>query len=282
MSRIGVSRLKTLRAASGDLTAGETTASINDTSGFEQAVVFLDVTTLTLADADDEVDFYFQTTYDNGANWTDVENIHFTTADDGSTAERIIKMDGAKDGPGSNQSITGTDPAAGTEVSETVPANTIWSIRNIAATLVTDSNAANRRVRATLDDGSTVYYRVSSGVDQTLTLTVLYSWAPTGASAVGVVAVTDATVNIPLPTPTILSAGHRFITITDAILAGDNWGAPQLSVEAWHDPIVSTDGTMGDNLKSYDRPMGQKLRIKTTVTGATAPTYSYSATVILR
>ena len=269
-----------LQSASGALTAATTTTAVNTVFG--TAVIFLDVTTITTADADDEVDFYFQTTYDGGTTWTDVENIHFATADNGNTATRVIVIDGAKDGPGANLSIAGSDPAAGAEISETVPANTIWSIRSVSAALVTDGTAANRRVRATLDDGSAVYHRVSAGVDHTASLTVQYSWAPVGAAAIGVVAVTDATVNVPLPSPSVLAPGDRFITVTGAIVAGDNWGAPQLSVEAWHDAAVSTDGAIADNVKSYNRPLGSQIRIKTAVTGATAPTYAFSARGIFR
>lgn len=53
----------TLRAASGSLTAGETTSGVS-TAGFTRAVVVVDITTATLPDADDEVDVYLQTTYD--------------------------------------------------------------------------------------------------------------------------------------------------------------------------------------------------------------------------
>ncbi len=269
-----------LQTASGALTATTTTAAPN--AVFSTAIIFLDVTTITTPDADDTVDFYIQTTYDDGTTWTDVENVHFATADDGNTATRIIVIDGAKDGPGTLQSLAGSNPAAGVEISEAVPVDTFWSVRSISAALVTDSNAASRRVRATLDDGTTVYHRVSAGVDQTLTLTVQYSWSPVGAPAVGVVAATDATVNVPLPMPTILGPGYKFVTVTGAILAGDNWGAPQLVVEAWHDARVSTDAAIGDNLRSYNRPLGSQIRIFTAVAGATAPTYAFSARGVFR
>ena len=121
----------TLRAASGALTAGETTTAITTVGGFETATVVLDVTTLTLADADDEVDFYIQTTYDAGTTWTDIENVHFTTADDGTTQTRLVKINDLEDGPGTILTLTGTDPAANAEISETVPANTIWKIKSI-------------------------------------------------------------------------------------------------------------------------------------------------------
>jgi hypothetical protein len=269
-----------LRAASGALTDADTSTAVE--TKLSTAAITLDVTTLTLADADDEVDFYIQTTYDGGTNWVDCENIHFSNADNGSTAKRVIIIDEALDGPGSIKSITGTDPAAGVEISETVPANAIWSVESISASLVTDAAAADRLSRVTIDDGTTIFYQVSSRVNHTASLTVRYAWAPFGAAAVGVVAATDATMNIPLPKHTILAAGYRFITVTGALEAGDNWGAPQLTVEEWHDPLVLTDGTIRDNVRSYSRPLGSQVRIKTAVTGATDPTYAYSATVLFR
>lgn len=286
------SHLQTLRAASGALTAADdpdAVDSIGPNVGREvytRATITLDVTTLTLADADDEVDFYIQTLYGTDYNgdpqWVDTENIHFNNSDNGATATRVITIDGTFDGPGTTKSIIGTNPAAGSELSETVPANTIWSVQSISALMVTDANAADRRVRTTLDDGSTVFYQVSSSTNHTASLTVRYVWSPLGAPAVGVVAATDATINIPLPKPTILSAANRFITVTGALEAGDNWGAPQLSVEEWHDPLVLTDGTIRDNVRSYGRPLGSQVRIKTAVTGASAGTYAYSATVFFK
>jgi len=100
----------TIRSASGDLTAGETTSVLSTRGRF--ATITLDVTTLTLADADDEVDFYIQTTYDGGTNWVDCQNIHFDNSDNGATALKSLVVDGAMDGPGSIKSIAGTNPAA--------------------------------------------------------------------------------------------------------------------------------------------------------------------------
>ena len=141
-------RNETLRAASGALTAGET-SPVLDVGGALDAVLILDLITLTLPDGDDEVDFYIQTSYDNGATWTDLENVHFAIADDGTSPTRILRI---------------------------------------------------------------------------------------------------------APWPTVSSADK----------AADN-----------------TDGTINDNTKNA-YPVGGIIRIKTTVTGATAPTYAYSAVVFLR
>ena len=77
----------TLRSASGALTAGEESPTL-DTTQFKSAIIFLNVTTLTTPDADDEVDFYIRTRYD-GVNWVDVENIHFALADNGTTPKMV-------------------------------------------------------------------------------------------------------------------------------------------------------------------------------------------------
>ena len=47
-------------------------------------------------------------------------------------------------GEGYIRTVTGTDPAAGAEVSETVPTNAFWRLRMFSAVLVADANAANR------------------------------------------------------------------------------------------------------------------------------------------
>lgn len=77
-----------LRSASGDLTAAETGNEVDVRS--QVATVFLDVTKLTTADGDDEVDFYVQTTYDGGTTWSDLENVHFDQADNGATPTKIL------------------------------------------------------------------------------------------------------------------------------------------------------------------------------------------------
>lgn len=46
------------------------------------------------------------------------------------------------------------------------------------------------------------------------------------------------------------------------------------------DVITPTDGTLPDNT-AQDLPLGEAVRIKTKVTGATAPTYAYEARLTL-
>ena len=82
-----------VRAASGALTAGESTTPLIGLGPFDLAVVQLNVTTITTPDADDEVDFYLQVRYD-GTNYADVENIHFNQANNGQTSQKLLVVAG--------------------------------------------------------------------------------------------------------------------------------------------------------------------------------------------
>ncbi len=88
----GIDRQITLRAASGDLTAGETTTAITNLQVVNEAIVFINITTATLPDGDDEVDFYLQTTYDEGTSWVDLANVHLANADNGSPQKTMISI----------------------------------------------------------------------------------------------------------------------------------------------------------------------------------------------
>ena len=79
---LGVSNVEA-RAASGALTAGETSTPILLLEPFTVAVIRLDITTITTPDADDEVHFFLQTSYNGGTDWVDVESLHFGNADNG-------------------------------------------------------------------------------------------------------------------------------------------------------------------------------------------------------
>jgi hypothetical protein len=129
---------------------------------------------------------------------------------------------------GAFRSVAGSDPAAGAEISETVPTGARWQVLAITATLVSDGTAANRRPRLTIDDGTTVYFVSPSGNTQTATQTIVYTWAIGAPLA----ATLNSSFNLHgLPAPHWLRAGHRIQTVTASIQAGDNWGAPQLWVE---------------------------------------------------
>lgn len=136
------------------------------------------------------------------------------------------------EGPGAIRSITGADPAAGAEFSETVPTAARWRLMGVAFTLVTDATVANRIPNLIVDDGAAEILRVSAAAAQTASTTIEYS-----AIAGGYSGGSGATrINLPLPADLILSAGYRVRSETNAIVAGDNYSAPQLLVEEWIEP----------------------------------------------
>lgn len=135
-------------------------------------------------------------------------------------------------GLGAIRSVAGTDPAANTEVSEVVPTGARWRLRSLDVALVTDANVANREVTLTIDDGTNIVAEVVTGVLQTATLTRRYSFT----QHVQAKAAAAATIiNAPAP-DLILLAGWRIRTVTTAIQATDNYGAPRLCVEEWIEP----------------------------------------------
>jgi hypothetical protein len=135
-------------------------------------------------------------------------------------------------GPGAVRSITGTDPAANTESSETVPTGARWQLRLWSATLVTDANVANRVAILTVDDGTTVLGRFAPASLQAASLSYSYTFCDIGVGA----SLFSGAVTQAAPMPIQLPAGSRIRTVTASMQATDNWGAPQLLVEEWLEP----------------------------------------------
>lgn len=133
------------------------------------------------------------------------------------------------EGPGLLRSVTGTDPAAGAEISESVPTNARWRLRSLRASLVTDATVATRTVNFIVDDGATTLLNFPGVTTQTASLTRAYNVAEYGfqPSAVG----TDIFFYIPFLVR--LLQGWRIRTSTTNLQAGDDWGAPQMEVEEW-------------------------------------------------
>lgn len=133
-------------------------------------------------------------------------------------------------GAGALRSITGTQPAAGAEISEAVPTGARWALVALEVDLTTNGNAANRVPQLTLDDGTTVYARTSVNVNQTASLTWRNSFQAGGSQ---ISDATRAVVRTPIGDALMLGAGHRLRTVTANIDAGDQYAAPQLLVREW-------------------------------------------------
>jgi hypothetical protein len=114
-----------------------------------------------------------------------------------------------------------SDPAVDVEHSITVPAGQIWELWAVNFNLVTDANAANRRVVLTIDDGTTVFAKSVAGAVQAASLTYNYTFA-VGAPTMS--AVVDLNLVNNLPGPLYLAAGYRIKTVTTNRQATDNYG----------------------------------------------------------
>jgi hypothetical protein len=134
---------------------------------------------------------------------------------------------GPMDAAGALRSITGTNPAAGAEISETVPTGARWRLRGFTATLVSSAVAATRRVSLVVDDGANINIAVQATDAQITALTRLYS----GPNAGSYVVAQTSTIGLPFSDRIELLAGARIRTITQNLDVGDDWSAPQLLVE---------------------------------------------------
>jgi hypothetical protein len=138
-------------------------------------------------------------------------------------------IESSASGPGRLRVVTGTDPAAGVEISETIAAGTRARLRSFAFTLVASGVAANRTPVLTIDDGASVIFESGTNVAQTAGQTAKYR------AAVGVPLTTFGALSylLPLPSDLELAAGSRIRTVTGAIDVGDNYGAPIYTLEEW-------------------------------------------------
>ncbi|MGH9411301.1 MAG: hypothetical protein ACRD1V_17845, partial [Vicinamibacterales bacterium] len=113
-----------------------------------------------------------------------------------------------------------------------VPVGARWRVKAITAPLVTSSAVANRFPNLIVDDGAKTVFQVGTDQAQTASTTTTYSIA----EGIGLEGNSDNVVLGTLPVDLRLPAGFRLRSLTTALDAGDNWGAPQILVEEWIEP----------------------------------------------
>lgn len=133
------------------------------------------------------------------------------------------------DGAGTLRSILGSVPAAGADISESVPAGARWQLLSLFAQLTTAVAVANRQVNLTLDDGVNIFYETPNGPVQAASLIWEYNFAPLGFAAA--VVLTDVAMHY--DNAQIIAPGFRIRTDTVSIQAADQWTAPQYLVREW-------------------------------------------------
>lgn len=124
--------------------------------------------------------------------------------------------------------VTGTDPAANVEISETMNAQTYCKLKSIRFTLVTDANVANRRVELQIKDSASALLSLPAIADQVAGTTVIYTWGE------GLPTISDATglkQQMSLPADFVIPPSGVITTVTKNRQATDNFGAPIYVVE---------------------------------------------------
>jgi hypothetical protein len=151
------------------------------------------------------------------------------------TANRCVSwplgtQDAPLDGLGALRSITGSVPAAGANISETVPTGARWQLISLATVLTASATVATRVVSLLIDDGTTTVGAFSAQQTQTASQVITYSAAP-GAGA----GFSNAGNFFAIQAPMLLQlgAGYRLRTSVTNIQVGDQFTAPQLLVREW-------------------------------------------------
>lgn len=163
----------------------------------------------------------------------DFSSSYLILSDYVSSSESISWPGGAQHnslgGRGDIRSITGTDPAAGVEISEAVPTNAVWRPLLFRFSLTTSGAGSPRTVMLIIDDGTSELARLQPMATQAISTTVIYTWAA-GAGYGG------ATANgqtMPMPADIYLREAFRLVTVMANLDGGDNYSSPQYLVEEW-------------------------------------------------
>ena len=126
--------------------------------------------------------------------------------------------------------LSGTDPAAGVDINETVPTGARWQLHSFRGELATDATVGARRPRLQILDTGTFFLTLAAPATQPASENRNYYWA-TGLgheSTVDTQVITSS-----MPDSLILPAGSQIRTNTSLLAGGDNWGAPLLLVREW-------------------------------------------------
>lgn len=132
-------------------------------------------------------------------------------------------------GKGRVKYVTGSNPAAGAEIVETVGSAAVWTPISFVAALVTDATVANRRPHLRITNAAgTVFFECFSDTDHVASTTYTYCFANFGAQPISLA---SNVVVVSLPDNLQMTAGMKIRTATINLQAGDNWGAPNYIIE---------------------------------------------------
>ena len=124
----------------------------------------------------------------------------------------------------------GTNPAANTEFSETVPTGRAWRVYAVSVSLVQGATQTPQPILI-IDDGTDVVFEsFGSSAAQAVSTTCRYTWAPNLTLSGQVGATTNVHSTAPLPAGMVMLAGWKIRTSTLGIGANTDYAAPSLYV----------------------------------------------------
>lgn len=124
----------------------------------------------------------------------------------------------------------GTNQAANTEISETVPAGKTWQLVSVSVALVQGATQTPQPLLQ-LDDGTNIFFeQFGSSAAQAISTTCRYTWAVQSAFTGQIGATTNVHSTAPLPDQLFLPGGYRIKTSTIGIGANSDYGVPSLFV----------------------------------------------------
>jgi len=148
-------------------------------------------------------------------------------------------------GDGFIRTVTGTNPAAGTQVSETVPTNVMWKLHSFSVVLAT-AVGSSIEPALVIDDGTGANRRYGARLGATqgasVTRTHLYVLEAGNqipdASRAFTMTDTDTVIVSQCPGAGYLPEGYRIRTavVGGSLAAGDDYAAPIFQVEEWAVP----------------------------------------------
>lgn len=124
------------------------------------------------------------------------------------------------------EAFLGSNPAAGSEISESVPAGRYWEVLAVAFTNVQGGAGTSLPDLVIDDGGSNVQYQAPCASSaQNTGVTARYFVAPGLTLGAGGAA---TRINSPLPTGLILGPGWRIKTVTAGLSANTDYGSPMI------------------------------------------------------
>lgn len=126
--------------------------------------------------------------------------------------------------------IVGTTPAAGVELSETVPTGARWEVLTFRVALATSATVATRRAFLTIAHAGVGSMQYNPAGTQAASQNFSYEWA---ANMPVLYDGGNGICNQPLPARLMLQGGDSVHTVTTSLQAGDQFNSIWYSVREW-------------------------------------------------